>query len=105
MLALVALVGATLVPAYLRALDVDVVQATGSKGPSLVQEAVGLIEKEEIGQAELFMLAARELKVPEHEKLAEVLQAFKKQHRDLARAGVAASYLDPLFGAQSGEGA
>lgn len=104
MLALVALVGATLVPAYLRALDVDVVRATGSKGPSLVQEAVGLIEKEEIGQAELFMLAARELKVPEHEKLAEVLQAFKKQHPDLARHGVAASYLDPLFGAQSGEG-
>lgn len=101
-LALVALVGATLIPAYLRAVDLEVVRATGAKGPNLVNEAVALIEEEAIGQGELFMLAARELNVPEHDELARFLTAFKQQHPELARHGVAAAYLDPLFGAQTG---
>lgn len=102
MLALAALVGAALVPAYLRALDVEVVRATGSKGPSLVQEGIALIEQEEIGQAELFIVAARELNVPEHAEMARFLTAFKKLNPGLARHGVAAAYLDPLFGTQAG---
>jgi hypothetical protein len=101
-LALVALVGATLVPAYLRALDVEVVRATGSKGPSLVAEAVALIKQEEIGQAELFLVAASELNVPEPEELEGFLPAFKAQHPEIARHGAAASYLDPLFGTRTG---
>lgn len=104
MVALVALVGATLIPAYLRAVDVEVVRATGAKGPSLVNEAVALIDEEAIGQAELFVLAARELNVPDHGELARFLTAFKQQHPELARHGAAAAYLDPLFGASAGGG-
>jgi len=99
LLGLLAVGLAALVPAYLRAVDTAVVEAVGKKGPTLVNEAVMLIQEERIGSAELFLRAAREVGVPEHEKLARYLTEFKKQHPALARYGVPAPYLDPLFAA------
>lgn len=97
-LAAVAWLAGALIPAYLRAVDLEVVRARGSAGPNLVHEAVGLIQKEALGLAELFHVAAASLDVPEHEELGRYLELYKRQHPEIARYGVAAAYLDPLFG-------
>jgi hypothetical protein len=64
-LGLLAVLGALLVPAYIRSVDAAVIQRAGAKTPSLVVEAVQAARLDKLGQAVLLAQAAMAAEVPE----------------------------------------
>jgi hypothetical protein len=78
-LGLLAVLGALLVPAYLRSVDAAVIQRAGSKTPSLVVEAVQQARLDKLGQAVLLAQAAMAAEVPE---ATATLYAIQRQRAD-----------------------
>jgi hypothetical protein len=91
--ATVLLLAAWLMPAYLRAVDAEVLKLAGRESPSLVDRGLGLLELEQAGPAALLAVTASQLEVARAPFLANQVAAFVAAHPALAgRGGV-----DPLL--------
>lgn len=91
--ATVLLLAAWLMPAYLRAVDAEVLKLAGRESPSLVDRGLGLLELEQAGPAALLAVTASQLEVARAPFLANQVAAFVAAHPTLAgRGGV-----DPLL--------
>ncbi len=72
-LGMLLLLGGWFVPSYLRAVDERVLGLAGRRSPGLVQEGQALLEKKELGLAQMLASAARTQALPGHEQLSLAL--------------------------------
>src|SRR5256885_3122763 len=63
------LVCGLLVPAHLRAVDVNLLKLAAKKGPSVVLEGFNLLTQKQVGPAQLFLDVATKENLWDHEKL------------------------------------
>ncbi|HWX18695.1 MAG TPA: hypothetical protein VN578_02200 [Candidatus Binatia bacterium] len=97
-LGLVMLVCGLLVPAYLRAVDISLLQRAGRKTPSLVTRGRALVEENRLGAAELLLEAAREEALPDRENLRSAVTNLALAHPGWQAWGGGESHLELLFG-------
>lgn len=78
-LGLVAVLGALLVPAYLRSVDAAVVRHVGTQGPNLVAEAQQAARLDKLGTAVLLAQAAMAAEVPEATATLYTIQRLRSE--------------------------
>lgn len=87
-----------LVPAHLRAVDRSVLEAAGKNTPTLVERGLALIEKKNLGAAQVISQAAQTRRLPDCEKLAAAVEQLSVQQPDLIPLGHDETGLHILFG-------
>lgn len=95
--AAVMLVAAWLMPAYLRAVDAEVLKLAGTQSQSLVDRGVAFLELEQSGPADMLSKTASELGVPRADYLAKQLAGYEAGHPVLARRGGSDPYLEQIL--------
>jgi hypothetical protein len=78
-LGLLMLVCGLLVPAHLRAVDASVLQQTGRGTPSLIEVGLARVKEENLGAAQLLLLAAQAAHLPQQDKLGLVVEELAAQ--------------------------
>src|SRR5512135_2141121 len=96
LLGLLALVCGLLVPAHLRAVDGGVLERAGRNTPSLVDHGLALVQRNELGAAELLFDAAEAQRLPDREKLAGATARLAVHDPSLRLWGAPAPALEPL---------
>src|SRR6266446_3220910 len=98
---LVLVVCGWLVPAHLRAVAASVLHAAGKNTPALVQQGLALVSQQNLGAAQLLLLAAREEGLPERGELGVAVLDLATKHPELQVWGSAEPPLESLFGVPS----
>jgi len=70
------------VPAYLRAVDADVIQRAGRGTPSLVAQGLSLVNQQNLGTAWLFLQAVQAEGISDRENLGLAVTNAMRQHPD-----------------------
>jgi hypothetical protein len=70
------------VPAYLRAVDVKVIQNAGRETSSLAAQGLSLVNQQNLGTAWLFLQAAQAERIPDLENLGLAVTNAMRQHPD-----------------------
>jgi hypothetical protein len=96
LLGLVALVCGLLVPAHLRAVDAGVLAQAGRNTPGLVEQGLALVERQQLGAAELLFDAAEAQRLPGREALAGATAKLAVHHPPLRLWGSPAPALEAL---------
>ena len=73
------LVCGLLMPAHLRAIDASVLARAGREGPSLQEHGLALVQSQQLGSAQLLLLAAQREGLPDLQ-LAQALDEAARQH-------------------------
>ena len=82
---LLLLLGGLLVPAHLRAVDIGIIQKAGRGTPTLVQQGMTFVSRQNLGAAQLLLQEAQSEKVNAFEQLnAEVTEALSENPAGLA---------------------
>jgi len=71
-----------LVPAYMRAVDVNVIRRAGQDTPPLVAQGLSLVNQQNLGTAWLFFQAAQAERIPGRESLGQAVTNAAQQHPD-----------------------
>jgi hypothetical protein len=71
-----------LVPAYLRAVDVNVIQRAGRDTPSLITQGLSLVNQQNLGTAWLFLQAAQAEGISDRDLLGLAVTNAVRQHPD-----------------------
>jgi uncharacterized membrane protein len=87
-----------LVPAHLRAVDRSVIEAAGLNTPTLTDRGLALLEKKNLGAAQLFSQTAQANELPGWDKLATAVTQLAVQQPDLIPLGHDETGLHILFG-------
>jgi hypothetical protein len=85
------------VPAYLRAVDVSVVQSAGRQTISPIQYGLALLADRQAGAAQLLMAAAEESGTPDQERLRTAIRATFQEHPGWQTWGGGGERLEVLF--------
>ena len=86
------------VPAHLRAVDGRVLQRAGQGTPSLVDEGLARVNRQELGAAQLFLAAARNARITNSYQLSEAVDDLATRKPALRISGAAVpGPLGPLF--------
>ncbi|MBM3880063.1 MAG: hypothetical protein FJ387_10145 [Verrucomicrobia bacterium] len=101
-LGLVVLVAAALVPAYLRAVDAEVISRAGVGGATLATEATQQLSLERLGLARMLAKAAHAVDAPRGQELANQAEAFARLNPDLNWLGGADPVLQQIIGTSAG---
>jgi hypothetical protein len=96
-LGLLLAVGGLLVPAHLRAVDAGVIGLAGRKSPSLTAAGLTLLEKQQLGPAQMLWQAAQSEAVPDQGRLGLAVTNFALAHPRLRLWGGPAASLERLF--------
>jgi len=91
------LMAAWLMPAYLRAVDAEVLKMAASDSQSLVERGQMFIELEQTGPAEMLSRTATKLGVTRAENLAQQLAAFARAQPALASRGGVDPYVEQIL--------
>lgn len=91
------LLAAWLMPAYLRAVDAEVLRLTGRDSATLVDRGLGMLELEQVGPAQFVSMTATKLGIPRAQFLAEQLAGYTLAQPALARRGGADPILEQLL--------
>lgn len=91
------LVAAWLMPAYLRAIDAEVLKLAGNNSPTLVDRGMAMLELEQSGPAEFFSQTATRLKVPRADFLAQQLAGYEAAHPAVSKRGGVDPYLEQIL--------
>jgi hypothetical protein len=94
---LLLLFGSLLVPAYLRAVDVNVIRRSGQDTPTLTAQGLSLVNQQNLGTAWMFFQAAQAERIPGRESLGLAVTNAAWQHPDWLAWGND-SALKRLFG-------
>src|SRR5438093_9172878 len=90
------------VPAHLRAVDVIVLQRAGRGSPSLIEGGFSLVQKNQLGAAQLFVAAAQSAGIADSDKLDEAVDDLATRQPGLRVSGAENGSLDALRGADPG---
>jgi len=91
------------VPAHLRAVDVIVLQRAGRGSPSLIERGFSLVQKNQLGAAQLFVAAAQSAGIADSDKLDEAVDDLATRQPGLRISGSAENgSLGALLGANPG---
>ena len=101
-LGLVILAGGLLVPAHLRALDVEVLKAAGKGTPSLVDQGLTLVREQQLGAAQLVLRAAQREGIPGREPLVVAVTNLSAAHPNWDIWGGGDYHLQVLFATDPG---
>ena len=91
------LVCGLLVPAHLRAVDVNVLKLAGRKGRTLVDEGFALLNQKQVGPAQQLLQAATSENLRGHDQLEAAVGQFARDYPALLRWGGADFYVERLF--------
>ncbi len=91
------LIAAWLMPAYLRAVDAEVLRLAGRDSVSLVDRGLTMLELEQVGPAQLISIAATRIGVARASFLAEQLAAYAAAQPALAQRGGTDPYLQHIL--------
>lgn len=91
------LLAAWLMPAYLRAVDAEVLRHAGRDSATLVDRGLAMLELEQAGPAALLSDAANKLSVPRASFLADQLAAYTTARPILARRGGVDPFLEQIL--------
>jgi hypothetical protein len=86
-----------LVPVHLRAVDGQVLEVTGSQGPSLQSEGLTLVNLEKPGPARLLLAAVKQTGAPGRKTLEAAIGQFEESQPKLNVWGGTAPYLERVF--------
>lgn len=91
------LVAAWLMPAYLRAVDAEVLRLAGRDSTTLVDRGLTLLELEQVGPAQMIGATATKLGLPRAPFLTEQLTAYATAHPARARRGGGDPFLEQVL--------
>lgn len=95
-------VAAWLMPAYIQAVDGEVLKLAGTKSQTLVDRGIVLLELEQSGPAALLSETATKLNVPRADFLAQQLAGYQAAHPALARRGGVDPFLEQILTREAG---
>jgi len=87
-----------LVPAHLRAVDRSVIEAAGRNTPTLTDRGLALVQRKNLGAAQLLSQVAEARRMPERERLSAAVDQLMSQQPDLITLGDDEPGLKILFG-------
>jgi hypothetical protein len=96
-LGLLLAVGGWLLPVHLRALEAKVLELAGRKSNSLVYEGLLLLDRGQLGPAQMFFAAAQLQGTSGYERLGVAVTNYARTHPRAVRWGAADPPLDRLF--------
>jgi hypothetical protein len=96
-LSLVFLAVAVLAPSHLRAVDARIVEEAGAGSLGVIESGLGLVNLEKAGVADMLLEVGQRLNLPDREKLASSIAAFKSANPEIAWWGGADPYLERIF--------
>lgn len=91
------LIAAWLMPAYLRAVDAEVLRQAGRDSATLVDRGSVMLELEQVGPAALLSVAARQIGVPRASHLADLVAAYSAAQPAQARRGGSDPFLEQIL--------
>jgi len=91
------LLAAWLMPAYLRAVDAEVLRLAGRDSATLVDRGLVMLELEQVGPAQLVSAAATRIGIPRAQFLADQLASYAKAQPALALRGGADPILEQIL--------
>lgn len=86
-----------LVPAHLRAVDVNVLKLAGRKGRPLVDAGLALLQQKQVGPAQELLQAAKSENLRGADQLEEEVERFTKAYPRLVRWGGEDFYVERVF--------
>ncbi len=96
------LIAAWLMPAYLRAVDAEVLRLAGRDSATLVDRGLAMLELEQVGPAQLVSVAATTIGVARSQFLADQLAAYALAQPELAQRGGSDPLLEQILTREAG---